>query len=181
MEEERHNKPRIRDLVVAVVLALAGLVWLGIAVPDQDWLWFLPIFNEEAARIHLYRDGEEIVLYPGDTGYAEVNEAINHIVRDINAKEPLGMSLESQEDYYTRFSAVEAFYAEPVIIHTSQGFPKADKYLFPQSGRHYEPPVVFAGFQRRLDYRGSVLVLGSRERLDEAVDMVWTVYQRKQE
>jgi hypothetical protein len=173
--EQLRRIPRWRDLIITVSVVLIGLVWLGIALPDRDWLWFAPIFKEEAARIHLYRDGKEIMLQPGDVGYEEVNEAINQIVRHVRAKEPLDMSLESQEDFYNRFSAAEAFYSEPVIIHTIHGFPKADKYLFPQSGRHDDPPVVFAGMQRRPDYRGDVLVLSSRERLDEAVDAAWAL------
>ncbi len=175
MEQER-NLPRFREMTITVVIVLIGLIWFGIALPDRDWLWFLPVFNERAARIHLYRDGRELVLYPGDRGYEEINDAINQIVRHIKAKEPLGMAIESQEEYYTRFSAVEVFYAEPVIIHTIHGFPQADKYLFPQSGRHYDPPVVFAGMQRRADYRGGVLVLASRERLDAAVDDAWAAH-----
>lgn len=159
-----------------MVVILVGLAWFRIASSDQDWLWFLPIFNEEAARIHLYRDGEQIVLQPGDPGYDEVNEVINQIVRHVRAKEPLELSPESQEDYYTQFSAVEVFYAEPVIIHTRHGFPRADKYLFPQSGRHYDPPVVLAGAQSRPDYRRGVLVLESRDRLDQAVDAIWAAH-----
>ena len=176
MERER-NMPRARDMVITVAIVLVGLVWFGIALPDRDWLWFLPIFNEEPTRIHLYRDGREIILYPGDRGYQEVNDAVNQIVRHIRAKEPLGISVETQDEYYTRFSAVEVFYAEPVIIHTMHGFPQADKYLFPQSGRHYDPPVVFAGMQRRMDYRGGVLVLSSREKLDKAVEDVWRIWE----
>ena len=165
--------PRFRDMIITVVVVLIGLVWFGIALPDRDWLWFLPVFNEEPTRIHLYRDGEELVLMPGEWEYDDVNAAINQIVRKVRAKEPLGISVETQQEYYDRFSAVEVFYSEPVIIHTIHGFPMADKYLFPQSGRHYNPPVVFAGYQRRPDYRGGVLVLGSRAALDEAVDRVW--------
>ncbi len=56
----------------------------------------------------------------------------------------------------------------------------ADKYLIPQSGRHHDPPVIFAGWQRRPDYRGGVLVLESREQLDEAVAAVWAAYDREQ-
>lgn len=177
MIEKARKPPRFRDLIVTVVVVLIGLVWFGIALPDRDWLWFLPVFNEEATRIHLYRDGEEILLRPSDWGYEEVNEAVNQIVRRVKAKEPLGISVESQQDYYARFSAVEVFYAEPVIIHTIQGFPAADKYLFPQSGRHHDPPVVFAGMQRRPDYRPGVLVLGSRERLDAAVEAIWAAHK----
>jgi hypothetical protein len=179
MEPER-RMPRFRDMIITVGVVIVGLVWFGIAMPDRDWLWFVPVFNEEASRIYLYREGDEIMLQPGDFGYEEVNEAINQIVRHIRAKEPLGMSLESQEEFYNRFSAVEAFYAEPVIIHTIHGFPMADKYLIPQSGRHFDPPVIFAGWQRRPDYRGGVLVLDSRERLDEAVAAVWAAYDREQ-
>jgi len=173
MMQENRRIPRFRDMIVTAVLVLIGLIWFGIALPDQDWLWFLPVFQEDAARIYLYRDGEKIELRPDDWGYEEVNEAINQVVRRVRAKEPLAISPESQQEYYDRFSAVEVFYAEPVLIHTLHGFPKADKYLFPQSGRHYDPPMVFAGMQRRPDYRGGVLVLGSRDRLDEAVDAVW--------
>jgi hypothetical protein len=179
MEQER-KKPRLLEMLISVAVGLAILVWLGIAVPDQDWLWFIPVFNENQARILLYRDGQELALYPGDSGYEEVNEAINQIVRRVTAKDPLGISMESLEEYYTLYEAVEVFYAEPVIIHTSHGFPKADKYLFPQSGRHYNPPVVFAGYQRRLDYRPGVLVLKSREQLDLAVDNVWRAYQQQE-
>ena len=177
--ETRREPPRFKSLIITSVLVLIGLIWFGIALPDQDWLWFLPVFKEQAARIHLYRDGEQIVLQPGDWGYEEVNEAVNQIVRHVRAKEPLGISPTTQNEYYERFSAVEVFYAEPVLIHTLHGFPKADKYLFPQSGRHYDPPVVFAGMQRRADYRGGVLVLSSRDRLDEAVDAVWTEHKQE--
>lgn len=171
------NTPRFRDMIVTVAVVLIGLVWFGIALPDRDWLWFLPVFSEEPNRIQLYRDGEELVLMPGEWAYDDVNAAINQIVRKVRAKEPLGISLETQEEYYDRFSAVEVFYPEPVIIHTIHGFPVADKYLFPQSGRHDDPPVVFAGYQRRPDYRGGVLVLGSRDALDEAVDKVWAAHE----
>jgi hypothetical protein len=177
MAEEARKPARFRDLILTVAVVIAGLVWFGIALPDRDWLWFVPVFNEEPSRIHLYRDGQEIVLRRGDSGYEMVNEAINEIVRHIKAKEPLGMSLESQQDFYDEFSAVEVFYPEPVIIHTIHGFPNADKYLFPQSGRHDNPPVVFAGMQRRPDYRGGVLVLATREPLDEAVNAVWEADQ----
>jgi hypothetical protein len=177
MIDKIKGKLRMRDVIVTVGLLSVGLVWLGIALPDSDWLWFLPVFNEEASRVHLYRDGEQLVLQPGDWGYEEVNEAVNQIVRNIRAKEPLGMSLESQQDYYDQFSAVEVYYSEPVLIHTIHGFPKADKFLIPQSGRHFDPPVVFAGMQRRPDYRSSVLVLSSREQLDQAVDAAWSLHQ----
>jgi hypothetical protein len=173
MTEEKRKLPRFRDMIVTVALVLIGLIWFGIALPDQDWLWFLPVFQEQATKIYLYREGEKIELRSDDWGYEEVNEAINQTVRRIRAKERLGVSPESQQEYYERFSAVEVFYSEPVLIHTIHGFPKADKYLFPQSGRHYDPPMVFAGMQRRPDYRGGALVLGSRDRLDEAVDAVW--------
>jgi hypothetical protein len=171
--------PRFRDMIITVAAVLIGLVWFGIALPDRDWLWFLPIFSEEPSRIHLYRDGEKLILRPGDWGYEDVNEAINQMVRHVKAKEPLGISLESQQEYYDRFSAVEVFYPEPVIIHTIQGFPQADKYLIPQSGRHHELPRIFAGMQRRPDYRGGVLVLDSRESLDRAVDAAWALHEQE--
>jgi hypothetical protein len=171
--ESKRKLLTVRSLITTLAVVIVGLIWYGIASPDQDWLWFLPVFNEDAARIYLYRDGQKIVLVHGDWGYEEVNEAVNQIVRQVEAKESLGISLDMQQEYYDQFSAVEVFYAEPVIIHTRHGFPKADKYLFPQSGRHSDPPVVFAGMQRQADYRGGALVLGSRERLDAAVDAVW--------
>jgi hypothetical protein len=116
---------------------------------------------------------------PGEPAYDDVNAAVNQIVRKIKAKEPLGISLEMLQEYYDRFSAVEVHYSEPVIIHTIHGFPVADKFLFPQSGHHHDPPVVLAGLQRRPDYRGEVLVLGSREALDEAVDKVWEAHAQE--
>jgi hypothetical protein len=158
-------------------MILIALFWFSSASSDQDWLWFLPVFNEKATRIHLYRDGEQIVLQSGDPGYDEVNEAINQIVRHVKVKELLRLSPEAQEECYTQFSAVEVFYAEPVIIHTRHGFPKADKYLFPQSGHHDAPPVVFAGTQSQPDYRRGALVLESRDRLDQVVDAIWAAYQ----
>jgi hypothetical protein len=172
--ETRRELPNFRSLIVPLVLILVGLVWFSIALPDQDWLWFVPVFDEQAARIYLYRDGEMLELRPGDAGFEQVNEAFNQIVRHIKAKESLGISQDTQQEYYDRFSAVELFYSEPVLIHTIHGFPKADKFLLPLSGRHYDPPVVFAGMQRRPDYRGGVLVLQSRERLDQAVDIAWS-------
>ena len=179
MTEQTQRAPRIRNVIIVVLAVMVGLVWFAIARSDRDWLWFVPVFSEEASRIHLYRDGEEIMLQSGEWGYEEINEAINQTVRHVKAKEPLGMSLESQQEYYDQHSAVEVFYSEPAIIHTIHGFPEADKYLFPQSGRHYDPPVVFAGMQRRPDYRGGVLVLADRQRLDDAVDAVWAAHQQE--
>ena len=70
--EKTSRMPRIRTIVVTAVFVLIGLVWFSIAAPDWDWLWFLPVFREEASRIHLYRDGQEIMLQRGDWGYEEV-------------------------------------------------------------------------------------------------------------
>lgn len=167
---------RYRNRIISFALIVVGLYWFGNALPDQDWLWFLPVFNEEPVRIHLYRDGEQIVLLPDDPGYDMINEAINHAVRQVRAKKSLGILPESLEELYERFSAVEVFYTEPVIIHTKHGFPKANKYLFPQSGHRFDPPMVFAGMQREPYYRAGALVLASRDRLDEAVQAVWEEY-----
>lgn len=177
MNEKKPRRLGKRILVLAAVLV--GLVWYLNASRDQDWLWFFPVFQEEASRIHLYRDGEQIVLLRDDRGYREVNEAINEAVRHVKGKNPWGITLADLEECYELYAAVEVFYTEPVIIHTRHGFPKADKYLFPQSGHHYDPPVVFAGMQRRSEYRDELLVLESRAGLDEAVDAVWAAHEQQ--
>jgi hypothetical protein len=173
MMESKSRLAKLPKLIVILAVGLVSLIWIANAQRDQDWLWFLPVFEESAARIHLYREGEQIVLRPGDWGYTEVNAAINETVRHINAKEPLALSLDSQNEYYDRFSAVEVFYSEPAIIHTIHSFPKADKYLLPQSGLYHDPPVIFAGMQQWANYRVGALVMASRDRLDEAVDVIW--------
>lgn len=178
MMKGRAKLSRFLGRVIRIVVVVVALIWLRFALPDQDWLWFLPVFDEQATRIYLYRNGETIILQSGDEGYDEVNEAINETVRSVETKSALKLSLEFQQEYYEQFSAVEAFYSEPVIIHTRHGFPKADKYLFPQSGLHHDPPVVFGGMQSQPDYRGGILVLASRDLLDEAVDAVWVALRQ---
>ena len=176
------NKKSLRRLLNRLligIVVLVGLVWYSIASPDDDWLWFIPVFDEQPSRIHLHRDGEQIVLHPGDPSYDKVNEAVNQIVRHIRAKEPRQTLPEDQEEYYGQFSAVEVFYSEPVIIHTKHGFPRADKYLFPQSEGHHDPPAVFAGMQRQPHYREEVLIVESRDRLDEAVDAIWVAREQE--
>jgi hypothetical protein len=176
------NSKSLRRLLNRILIAIAllvTLIWYVTASPDDDWLWFVSVFDEQPSRIQLYRGGEQIVLHPSDPGYNEVNEAINGIVRHIRAKESRGISLEDQQEYRERFSAVEVFYSEPVIIHTRYNFPKADMYLIPQSGRHDDPPTIFAGMQRQPDYREQALILESRDRLDEAVDAIWVAREQE--
>ena len=175
----KNSLRRLLNRLLIGIVVLVGLVWYSIASPDDDWLWFIPVFDEQPSRIHLHRDGEQIVLHPGDPSYDEVNEAVNQIVRHIRAKESRRTSPEDQEEYYERFSAVEVFYSEPVIIHTKHSFPKADKYLFPQSGGHHDSPAVFAGMQSQPDYREEVLIVESRDRLDEAVDAIWVAREQE--
>lgn len=177
--EEQKRRPKLWNRILVIVLILIGLVWFKNASSDKDWLWFLPVFDEQASKIHLYRDGEHVVLYPGDAGYKEVNSAVNQIVRHVQGKKSYNMSAEYQQAIYDTYSAVEVCYTEPVIIHTSHSFPKADKYLFPQSGHLYDPPMVFAGMQDRPNYQIGALVLSSRDALDEAVERVWAIHQEK--
>jgi hypothetical protein len=46
--ESQRQLPKFRNMIATLAIILVGLVWFGIALPDQDWLWFFPIFNEQA-------------------------------------------------------------------------------------------------------------------------------------
>ncbi len=171
MNETR--KPRILNFVLVMALIIVVAVWFFIALPDQDWLWFLPVFNEQAGEIRLYRNGQEIRLFPGDDGYERVNDAINSALTGIKAKIGGTISEESLQDFRDKYSAVEVFYDDPVIVHSHHAFRKCDKLIFPLSGRYDDPPRVFGGTYLRRDYRAGALVLKDITSLREAVDALW--------
>lgn len=173
----KEKKSSIFSFLLTMVPIVLVALWLFVALPDGDLWWFLPIFDEQAAEIHLYRDGQEIVLRPGDAGYDEVNDAINHSLKGIKAKLSIGVSVESQQDFYDKYAAVEVFYKDPVIVHSHHSFRKCDKLLFPLSGRHYDPPMVFGGTQRLETYRAGALVLKNRDSLEEAFKVAWETHQ----
>lgn len=175
MEEAR--SPKILSFVIVMLVIVALSIWFFVALPDQDWLWFLPIFNEQASEIRLYRNGQEIRLFPGDPGYDELNRAINTALSGIKAKLGGGVSEATLEDYYNKYSAVEVLYDEPIIIHSHHAFRKCDKLLFPLSGRHHDPPRVFGGSYARRDYRAGALVLKNPGPLLEAVESVWAAHE----
>jgi hypothetical protein len=171
------KKSGFLSFLLTMVPIILIAVWLFVALPDGDLWWFLPVFDEKAAEIHLYRDGQEIVLRPGDEGYDEVNAAINGSLKGIKAKLSRAISEESQQDFYAKYTAVEIFYDDPVIIHSYHSFRKCDKLLIPLSGRHYDPPMVFGGTNLMDTYRAGALVMKDRGKLDEVVESIWAEHQ----
>ncbi len=171
------QKSGILSFLLTMVPIVLIAVWLFVALPDGDLWWFLPVFDEKAAEIHLYHDGQVIVLQPGDAGYDEVNAALNSSLKGIKAKLSRAVSEASQQDFYDKYTAVEVFYDDPVIIHSHHSFRKCDKLLIPLSGRHYDPPMVFGGTNLMDIYRAGALVMKNRSQLDEAVESIWAEHQ----
>jgi hypothetical protein len=139
----RYNLP----VLALVVLAVVGVVIYGvIALAAQDFLWFVPGFNEKPVRIVVYNAGVRTDLQAGQRGFAELAAAVNSSLNQGVARQSgVGLSPESLQDAYTRYQTVEVYYSRPVKLHAWFNTHEPTQMLFPITGRHSDLSMVFLG------------------------------------
>jgi hypothetical protein len=132
---------------------LIGVVGVGllaiygtIAFSARDAVWFLTNFDVRPARITIYHDGQQTELTRGDPGFAALAEAVRvSLAQGVARQSGIGLSAESLEDAYHLYVTVEAFFDEPIKLHTWFNTGQPSQMLFPITGRHSDLDVVFLG------------------------------------
>jgi hypothetical protein len=169
----RKETDKIKTGPVRMLVLVAGfvavLVYGTISVAAEDLFWFMKGFGEQPARIAVYHDGgKRTELRPGDTGFAELNDAIQACL-SAGAERPSGIGLSDASllDAYTRYLTVEVFFERPVKLHAWFDTGEPTQMLFPLTGRHAELSIVLLGQNGK--YLASPPALKTVEPLREAV------------
>ncbi len=143
---------KLNTNILGMLLAVAGFGLLSIygtiAFSARDAVWFLTGFGVKPARITLHHDGQHTQLGYDDPGMAELAEAVRaSLAQGVERQSGIGLSQGSLEDAYNVYVTVEAFFDQPVKLHTwfNTGWPR--QMLFPITGRHSDLSVVFLGEQ----------------------------------
>jgi hypothetical protein len=158
----------LRSLVLILLLTIAVLVYLTPVVLTGNFLWFVPVFDVEAAKIIIYRSGEQVILYPGAPGFDEVTAACNQLISRIKAvHRTFGISASGLEQLRAEGTAVELFYTEALDFPSPANLGGANQLLIPLSGHYAKTPVVVRGFNG--EYWGAALRVGDLGKLQAIV------------
>lgn len=152
-------------------LAIALFVWGAIFFVNEDPVWFLRSFNAPADELHLYWDGQETILYPGDPNYAAIMTAFGDgIGHWAGYDTEVVLSEETLTRLRSEWRLLEVRYNTPVQVHTSHQFAEAKFFFVPISGAHSQERRAF-GTLTELPKRSGALVLDEAryQRLVEAV------------
>ena len=139
---------KVVELAIVVVLFVIGVIWLGGAYPNEDPLWFRPVFDEQPLIIRIHYHGLTRELRPGDPAFAELVAVINsEIVHHAGYQEGLQPRAQSLDYYENRGYSIQLFYPAKVQIHTRQFFPAADRLMIAIEGsyNYIGTPLLFRG------------------------------------
>jgi hypothetical protein len=170
------RKPRHQRVLTPILVVLGSIVVFAygtVALISQDPLWFLTRVDlPDAKRIVIRVDGEETVLMPGSEGYAEILAATRSALTGFKNWAPgsMGLSPSTQEEYQTKGTILELYFAEPIDFHLpfNEGNPTA--LLMPVSGRFGGEGYVFRGRNGR--WWAGQLTMSNPGPLYEAVSAV---------
>jgi hypothetical protein len=141
---------RLNTNILGMLVAVVGFGFVSIvsiiAFAARDPLWFVTNFDERPARITIYHEGQRTELQRGDPGFAELAEAVRvSLAQGVARQSGIGLSQGSLEDAYNLYVTVEAFFDQPVKLHTWFNTGRPTQMLFPITGRHSDLFVVFLG------------------------------------
>jgi hypothetical protein len=148
MKAPRTDKLRtnVVGMVLAVVVFGLAAVFITVAVSSQDLLWFVKEFHDLPTRVVVYQEGQSTELTAGMPGFSELSEAVRAtIAQGVSRPSGMGLSNLSRQDAYEKFVTVEAFYDQPVKVHSHFNTGPATQMLFPITGRYSDLDVAFFG------------------------------------
>ncbi len=163
---------KVRTNLFSMVLAVLGLLAIAgygtVAFTTRDLLWFQRGFSERPNRVVVYHDGTKTEYQAGENGYIELAEAVRQCL-DSGVVRPsgIGLSAGSLEDAYSMYVSVEAFFADPVKLHSWFNTGNPTQMLFLMTGRHSQVPIVFLGVGK--DYFADAPILKTVDPLRSAL------------
>jgi hypothetical protein len=162
------NRAGLLSFFLILLLVVVLFVYVVPVLLTGNFLWFLPVFDVEPVSITVYRDGEQLTLYPGDARFDEVTAANNRLISNIKAvHSTFGISDVGLEELYAEGTAVELFYAESLDFPTPVNLGGPNQLLIPLSGHYTINPVALRGFDG--EYWGAALRLGDLGELQAVV------------
>ena len=152
---------------IIILLALIPvIIFMSNATTSQDWSWFKTGFDERPNRIIIYHDGQKVELRAGQPGFNGLAEAIRaSLAGGVAQQSNTGLSDQSRQEAYIRYTTVEAFFDRPVKLHAFFYTDHPTQMLFPITGRHSDWPIVFLGNDG--EYRVNAPVLKTIEPIRE--------------
>jgi hypothetical protein len=141
---------KLQTNLLGMLAAVIGFVLVAIygtlALSAQDLMWFLTSFDEQPARVAVYRAGQRTELEAGQPGFDELAEAVRaSLAQGVARQSGIGLSEGSLQDAYNQYVTVEVLFARPVKLHAWFDTDSPTQMLFPITGRHSETNVVFLG------------------------------------
>ncbi len=145
--------------MVLVVLAFLVIIpFLVVAISAQDPFWFRSGFTELPYRVVVYSAGEPREYMQGTDGYDVLAEGVRaSLSGGVQRGSAIGLSPQSLQDAYGRYTSVEAFFSGPVKLHAAINTYQPNQMLFLITGRHTDYPIVFMGLDGRYYSNGPVL------------------------
>jgi hypothetical protein len=161
-------KPNILGMLLVVGLIGLLVIYFSVFISSRDPVWFVKGFAEQPSRIVVYNQGQPIELKPGDPGFELLAGAIvDSLDQGVARLSGIGMSDASQQDAYDKYLTVEAFFRQPIKLHTWFNTGNPTQLLFPITGRHSDLQVVLLGSGGR--YAVNVPALNTVEPLRQAL------------
>jgi hypothetical protein len=151
------TKPKAVSGFLISMLVFAGLAYGVVAIGTNDPFWFLQRASGSPAQIAIHIEGETVWLLPDDPAFAEVSHVLQATLsKTMGYNQFLGLSEQSLLDYRTQEWTFEAFYTEPLTLHSQFRFGEPHQVFIPLSGGHAENNAFFLGNEDNL-YAGPYL------------------------
>ena len=140
MESPQNGAPKGPScllLLVVGLLLIVAVAWGGIMIATDDPLWFLPVFEEDAAFYTIYWDSEQITVEPGSPEYEMLNAAFHEDLAHVESF-PSGVGLsDSMYNHLQQAGRLgEAHYNERAMVHSRYHFGASPLLLVPLSTHH---------------------------------------------
>ncbi len=130
---------------ILIVLAVIFVLGVGVFIND-DPLWFLPVFDETPLRIIVYKYGCQADLFEGQPGFADLTQAINQAVTQIEGfYATYGLSDGSLVHYREEELTLEVVYPQPITIHAPYRFGHPDSLFIGLSHALGQDRTIFGG------------------------------------
>mgnify|MGYP005840126407 CR=1 FL=1 len=141
------NQPSIINMLVTMVVGVAGLGYLMIAMTTQDMLWFVPWFTAQPSAIHLNCYGVQTTIDPASADGQALIAAFNAQMSSGQKRwDQTSLSDDSLAYFETSDAMVmlEFNYSPAVRVHGAFiYFQAADRMLVSLDGRHATLNPVF--------------------------------------
>jgi hypothetical protein len=145
-------------MLLVVVGFLVLIPVLVIALSAQDPFWFVNGFDVLPYRVVVYAGGESTEYMQGTPGFDQLAEGVRATLdRGVQRGSAIGLSPQSLNDAYQKYTSVEAFFPGPVKLHAAINTHAPNQMLFLVTGRHSENPIAFMGVDGRYYTNGPIL------------------------